>query len=491
MDDAPRHVLIVDPEATSIAYATVALAGMDVEAVATVPAALERVVGSTFDAVLFDPALGEDEDGALSLLHRFRTVAPDTVVVIWSAHPTVEFAVRAMRAGALDVLKQTSEGAQIRSVVERAIAHGALAREVRRLRGEVERARGLGEVIGQSALMRQLLAMIDRVAASDATVLIVGESGTGKELLARTIHRVGPRKDGPFVAFDCSALAPSLLEAELFGHEKGAFTGAGRSRRGLFREANGGTIFLDEIGDIDATVQNKLLRVLQEREIKPVGGDRPVSIDVRVVAATNKDLKALVARGQFREDLYWRLAVVPIQVPPLRERKEDIPLLAAHILARRRGAAKSFAGQETRYPTQITARALARLEAYRWPGNIRELENVLSRAAILCDGEMIRSHDLDMLGLDRPAGSPPARGDAEDRVELPAIDLERLGDGEGLKDVTDKAVRLVERAAIAAALRRDRNPALAARRLGISRASIYTKMKTYGLTIEGEASNRD
>ena len=294
-------------------------------------------------------------------------------------------------------------------MVERAISHGALAREVRRLRGEVERARGLGEVVGESALMRQLLAMIDRVAASDATVLIVGESGTGKELLARTIHRVGPRCDGPFVAFDCSALAPTLLEAELFGHEKGAFTGASRARRGLFREAKGGTIFLDEIGDIDASVQNKLLRVLQEREIKPVGGDRPVAIDVRVVAATNKDLKALVARGQFREDLYWRLAVVPIQVPPLRERKEDIPHLAAHILARRRGAAKSFAGSEARYPTQITAKALARLESYRWPGNIRELENVLSRAAILCDGEIIRSHDLDMLGP-RPAAGRERRG---------------------------------------------------------------------------------
>jgi transcriptional regulator with GAF, ATPase, and Fis domain len=314
-------------------------------------------------------------------------------------------------------------------------------------------------------------------------VLIVGESGTGKELLARTIHRVGPRADGPFIAFDCSALTPSLIEAELFGHEKGAFTGANRARRGLFREANAGTIFLDEIGDIDASVQNKLLRVLQEREIKPVGGDRPVQIDVRVVAATNKDLKSLVGRGQFREDLYWRLAVVPIQVPPLRERKEDIPLLAAHILAKRRGAAKSFAGNETPYPTQMTAKALARLQSYRWPGNIRELENVLSRAAILCDGETIRSHDLAMLGLD---ASTPTKAAAEDeRVEMPAIDLARLGDGEGLKELTERAVRAVERAAIAAALRSEKNPAGAAKRLGISRASIYTKMKTHGLAADG------
>jgi DNA-binding NtrC family response regulator len=483
VQNTPRHVLIVDADPGAVADATRALVGMDVEAVATPVAALERVVGSTFDALLLDPKLGEDDDGALSLLHRLRTVAPDTVVIIWSVHPTVEFAVRAMRAGALDVLKKSSEDVEIRSVIDRAISHGALAREVRRLRGEVEKARGLGEVIGQSALMRQLLAMIDRVAASDATVLIVGESGTGKELLARTIHRVGPRKDGPFVAFDCSALAPSLLEAELFGHEKGAFTGAARSRRGLFREANGGTIFLDEIGDIDASVQNKLLRVLQEREIKPVGGDRPVAIDVRVVAATNKDLKALVARGQFREDLYWRLAVVPIQVPPLRERKEDIPQLAAHILARRRGAAKSFAGQETRYPTQVTARALARLQAYRWPGNIRELENVLSRAAILCDGETIRSHDLDMLGLDRP--TTDQRVEKEERIDLPAIDIERLGDGETLKDITDRAVRSVERAALGAALKREPNPAAAAKRLGISRASIYTKLKAYGLGTDG------
>src|SRR3954470_7891079 len=480
--NAVRHVLVVDAGEDTAAYAMASLPGMELEAVATPAAALERVVGSTFDLVLLDPVLGDDDDGALALVHRLRTVAPHTVVVIWSEQPTVEFPVRAMRSGALDVLDKHADGVRIRTVVDRAIQHGALAREVRRLRGEVERARGLGEVIGESALMRQLLQTIDRVAASDATVLIVGESGTGKELLARTIHRVGPRSDGPFVAFDCSALAPSLLEAELFGHEKGAFTGANRARRGLFREAQGGTIFLDEIGDIDASVQNKLLRVLQEREIKPVGGDRPVAIDVRVVAATNKDLKALVARGQFREDLYWRLAVFPVQVPPLRERKEDIPLLAAHILAKRRGAAKSFAGGEVPYPTQITAKALQRLMSYKWPGNIRELENVLSRAAILCDGEMIRTHDLDMLGSGKTGAD---KGESDERIDLPTIDLSRLGDGDGLKDLTDRTVRAVERAAIAAALRRDRNPAIAARRLGISRASMYTKMKTYGLGADG------
>jgi DNA-binding NtrC family response regulator len=482
-----RHVLVADADPDGVVRARAALEGLDVEGVTTPVAALERLVGSAFDLLLLDPALGGEDDGALALVHRVRTVAPDTVVVMWSAKPTVNFAVRAMRSGALDVLSKTAEPAEIRSVVDRAIQHGALAREVRRLRGEVEKARGLGEVIGESALMRQLLQMIDRVATSDATVLIVGESGTGKELLARTIHRVGPRADGPFVAFDCSALAPSLLEAELFGHEKGAFTGAARARRGLFREANGGTIFLDEIGDIDASVQNKLLRVLQEREIKPVGGDRPVQIDVRVVAATNKDLKALVSRGQFREDLYWRLAVVPIQVPPLRERKEDIPLLAAHILARRGRASKSFAGGNgigARYPTQITAKALARLQTYRWPGNIRELENVLSRAAILCDGETIRSHDLDMLGLDPKAHR--SGSEETDRVELPAVDLDRLGDGETLKDITDRAVRAVERAALAQALQSERNPAAAAKKLGISRASIYTKMKTYGIGVDGE-----
>ena len=238
---------------------------------------------SAFDAVLLDPALGDDDDTALALLHRMRQIAPDTVVVIWSEHPTVEFAVRAMRAGALDVLKKTADVAEIRSVVDRAISHGALAREVRRLRGEVERARGLGEVIGESSLMRQLLAMIDRVAASDATVLIVGESGTGKELLARTIHRVGPRKEGPFVAFDCSRARARACSRPSCSATRRARSPA-PTARGAACSARPTAARSSSTRSATSTrrVQNKLLRVLQEREIKPVGGDRPVPIDVRV-----------------------------------------------------------------------------------------------------------------------------------------------------------------------------------------------------------------
>jgi two-component system response regulator HydG len=469
-----RRLLVVDPE-PQIARLVGLLVGDGylIDNAATGDAAIERVHAFPYDAALVELVLDDDLTGetGLAFLRRLRKTMPDLGAIAFTALPTVQTTVAAMRAGAFDVLRKTAGQGELRAAVERAVAHGDLSREVRRLRSEVERARGLGAIVGDSAPMRALLGMIERVASSDATVLIIGESGTGKELLSRTIHRIGPRAEAPFVAFDCSALAPSLLEAELFGHEKGAFTGAGKARRGLFREAHGGTIFLDEIGDIAPSVQNKLLRVLQEREIKPVGADRVVAIDVRVIAATNKDLRALVHRGDFREDLYWRLAVVPIQVPPLRERKDDIPLLAAHILARRRGAAKTFAGGEARYPTQLTPGALARLCAYSWPGNIRELENVLSRAAILCDGDKIRSDDLDLVGL-------PETGKSGGKLTAAAA----LAPGQTLKDLVDAATRDVEKSAIAAALEREGgSPARAARILGISRASIYNKLKEYGL----------
>jgi two-component system response regulator AtoC len=288
------------------------------------------------------------------------------------------------------------------------------------------------------------------------------------------------------VAFDCSALAPSLLEAELFGHEKGAFTGANRARRGLFREAHGGTIFLDEIGDIARACRTSCCACCRSAR-----SSRSAAIARRSRSTSawsrrpTRTCSALVARGIFREDLYWRLngGADPGAAAARAQGRHPAAGGPHPREAARRGEDRS-PETSARYPTQVTAKTRwQRLAAYRWPGNIRELENVLSRAAILCDGETIRSHDLDMLGLDREVGAMPK---AEiDRVELPPIDLERLGDGEGLKDLTERAVRAVERAAIAVALRRDPNPAAAARTLGISRASIYTKMKTYNLNVDG------
>lgn len=480
------RVLVVDNEPQIHRLAALLLGdGYRIDGARDAVEAIDHIHHAPYDVVLVDTEL-PDVDG-FDLLRKLKKLAPELAVILLTAQATVQDAVAGIRLGALDYLKKTASADELRTAVNRAAEHGTLTREVRRLRSEVARARGVIQLIGESPPMRQLITLVERVAHSDATVLIVGESGTGKELLSRTIHRIGPRADKPFVAFDCSALSPSLLEAELFGHEKGAFTGAGKARRGLFREAHRGTIFLDEIGDIAPSVQNKLLRVLQEREIKPVGADQVVEIDVRIVAATNKDLKAQVARGVFREDLYWRLAVVPIQVPPLRERGDDIPLLATHILARRRGAAKTFAGNEMLYPTKISPAAMARLRAYDWPGNIREMENVISRAAILCDGEEIRADDLELLGLSQDARYAPNRGTSDTRSSNPwqgqPVDASV---GRPLKKVVEEAVRLVERQAIADALERcDGSPAKAAKVLGISRASVYNKIKEYRLQTRG------
>lgn len=471
MSEPLKRVLVVDLEPQIHRLVHVLLGdGYQVVGVRTAAEALTAIHDTPFDVVLAEEELGDV--GGLDLLRKLRRQYPDLAVILLSGGARLSSAVEAMRLGAFDYLRKTVGAAELRSAVERGAEHGSLTREVRRLRSEVDRARGLGNMVGDSSSMRQLLSVAERVANSDATVLILGESGTGKELLSRIIHRLGPRSDKPFVAFDCSALAPSLLETELFGHEKGAFTGAGRARRGLFREAHGGTLLLDEIGDIAASVQNKLLRVLQEREIKPVGSDQFIPVDVRIIAATNKDLKAAVQRGDFREDLYWRLAVMPMQVPPLRERREDIPLLAAHILARRAGAAKNFAGDESKYPAKISARAMGLLRGYHWPGNIRELENVLSRAAILCDGQEIHSSDLEGAGLAAlsSAGSLP---------ELPELTSDA---GRSLKDILDETIRIIERKAIENALEKSAGSATrAARLLGISRATIYNKLHAYGL----------
>jgi DNA-binding NtrC family response regulator len=414
--------------------------------------ALGRLDDVAYDVVLTDLHMPPGPDG-IELMQRAQKRDLDVPFIVLTGHATVETAVHAMREGAFDYLRKTATADELRAVVQRAITHGRMAREVRRLRGEVAQARGVADrPVGSSVRVREVMALAERVAPSEASVLILGESGTGKELLARVIHRSSARREGPFVAFDCSALAPSLVESELFGHEKGAFTGAQRARRGLFREAQGGTLFLDEIGDVAPEVQNKLLRVIQEREIKPVGGDQFVKIDVRIVAATNKDLKAMAQAGRFREDLYYRLAVLPIALPPLRERREDIPELVRYFLARRRGAGPR--------PLRISDEALEQLARYAWPGNIRELENVVERAAILSDGVEIQAQDLP--SLEAHVAGPPAAG----------------ADARPLKARVADAVRAIERAAIVEALQAEAgSPTRAARRLGISRASFYHKLK--------------
>jgi two-component system response regulator HydG len=424
----------------------------------SVDEALAKLEDVAYDVVLTDLHLPPGPDG-IELIKQARARELDVPFIMLTGHATVETAVAAMKEGAFDYLRKTATGDELRAALQRALAHGRMAREVKRLRGEVAEARGLRDrPVGSSLSMREVLSLAERVAPSEASILILGESGTGKELLARVIHRASARRDGPFVAFDCSALAPSLVESELFGHEKGAFTGAQRARRGLFREAQGGTLFLDEIGDVAPEVQNKLLRVLQEREVKPVGGDTFVKIDVRIVAATNKDLKQMIANGRFREDLYYRLAVVPLELPPLRERREDIPELVRYFLGRRKGAGPR--------PSEIAPDALDKLATYRWPGNIRELENIVERAAILSDGKIIIARDIP------PLGSAPA----------PAPDLPAPADGT-LKERVATVVRAVERQAIVDALKSEGTPTKAARRLGISRASLYAKLKELEISI--------
>jgi DNA-binding NtrC family response regulator len=460
------RVLVVDDE-QSFPRLVRALLGEahTIDVVANVNDALARLDEVAYDIVLTDLHMPPGPDG-IELIRRAREKDVDVPFIMLTGHATVETAVDAMRHGAFDYLRKTASGDELRAAVARALQHGRMAREVRRLRGEVAEARGVADrPVGRSEKIRDVLALAERVAAADASVLILGESGTGKELLARVIHRKSPRRDGPFVAFDCSALAPSLVESELFGHERGAFTGAERARRGLFREAQGGTLFLDEIGDVAPEVQNKLLRVIQEREVKPVGGDAFVKIDARLVAATNKDLKALVASGKFREDLFYRLAVVPIELPPLRHRLEDLPGLVEYFLARRRGAGPR--------PTRMAPEALQRLVEYSWPGNIRELENVLERAAILSDGVEINAADLPELA--------PHVKTATTAITATATSGD---DKRPLKERVAEVVRDVERQAILDALKaEDGSPTKAAKRLGISRASLYTKLKELDIKI--------
>ncbi len=373
---------------------------------------------------------------------------PAIPILIMTAYSDVAGAVEALKAGAYDYLTKPLAFDVLKLALKRALDHATLKDEVRSLRHELAAAFGARQSIGQSPAMRQVRDLAAAIAPSEATVLITGESGTGKEVMARLIHANSARRNGPYVTVNCAALTETLLESELFGHEKGAFTGAEKRREGRFMAAHKGTIFLDEIGEIPLSMQVKLLRVIQEREIQRVGGDQPLKVDVRILAATNKDLAQEVAEGRFRQDLYYRLNVVALTLPPLRERREDIPLLAMHFL-------KIFAQRNGKGVKGFTPTAMDRLLKHSWPGNVRELENAVERAVVLLVGEYVSERELPptiVAGEEapRPASRP-------DFAHMTLEEIERLAVQDTLEQVGG-------------------NKSEAARRLGINRKTLLAKL---------------
>ena len=421
--------------------------------------AVELALHQPCDLVITDYKL-PGLDG-LEVLRRIKQQAAGSEVVVITAYGTIGLAVEAMQQGAADFITKPFSHEELRVKVEKTLQRLAERRELERvaaenlyLRQELEGRLNFGEIIGESPKMRELYATVQKVAPTDATVLIYGESGTGKELVARAIHRASRRSERPFVRVHCGALAEGVLESELFGHERGAFTGALRRKRGRFELAHTGTIFLDEVGDIPPATQLKLLRVLQEKEFERVGGEETLTVDVRIVAATNRDLAQLVKEGTFREDLYYRLHIVPIYLPPLRQRRDDIPALAAHFVAR---LAKEL-GKPQLHLEQAAVEQLCR---YHWPGNVRELENVLERAAVLADGQTIRAADLPPL-VGREVEQAVPQGDESLQLEPVLEKIERI---------------YLERAlAKARGVKTE-----AARLLGLKPSALYYKLAKYGL----------
>jgi two-component system response regulator HydG len=376
-------------------------------------AALERLQGGGIDLVVTDlkmPGLS-----GLELLRAARAIAPDLAVILLTAFGTVEEAVRAMREGAYDFLTKPFRREQLLRLIDKALERRELVKRNRELQQEIDVLRGRVRPIGVSPAFRQLMTLVEQVADSEATVLIQGESGTGKELVARAIHEGSRRRQGPFVAVNCAALPETLLESELFGYERGAFTGAAGRKEGRFELADGGTLFLDEVADLSPVTQPKILRVLQEGEFERLGGTRSVRVDVRIVAASNQDLAQLVKEKRFREDLFYRLNVITVHVPPLRERREDIRLLAEHFLA-------LYATKNNRKLAGFSAEALERLEAYGWPGNVRELENVVERVVVLARDGRIEAEALPpQVGGIKPA----SRSAILELIGVPLDEVER------------------------------------------------------------------
>ena len=442
-------VLIVDDDAANLASLGKVLRRekMQVREARNGKEALERLREEPATVVVTDfqmPGMN-----GLDLLKSIRALSPSTEVILITAYGTIEMAVDAMKQGAYDFVVKPFKRHDIVRPVRRALEKHALIEENRRLRDELERTLGVRKIIGQSAVMRDTLELVDQVAPSSATVLVTGESGTGKELIARAIHSGSSRHSKPFVAINCAAIPDSILESELFGYERGAFTGAVQRREGRFERAHQGTLFLDEIGEMAPHVQVKLLRVLQEGEIERLGGSHPIQVDCRIVAATNRDLAVEVQEGRFREDLYYRLNVITVELPPLRERPEDVPLLAHHFLTK-------YAEKNGKDMLGITTDAMSLLTGYKWQGNVRELENVIERAVVLAKGGQVTVAEL-------PSGV--RTGSSSTRtLSIPL--------GTPLEDV--------EKQLITETLRITKgDKRLAAQMLGIATRTIYRKLESW------------
>jgi DNA-binding NtrC family response regulator len=448
------RVLIVDDEPSMCETLDAGLApkGFDVTWTTSPNEALDRLAAAEFDVVLTD--LNMRSMNGIELCERVVANRPDVPVVVITAFGSFETAVAAIRAGAYDFITKPVKIDALALALERAAQHRTLREEVKRLRQMVADSRRFEDLLGASPAMRKVYDLLERIVDSDATVLITGESGTGKEVVAQALHRRGRRSQGPFVAINCAAMPEPLLESELFGHARGAFTDARAARTGLLVQANGGTLLLDEIGDMPLALQPKLLRALQERVVRPVGGDQEVPFDVRLIATTNRDLESAIDDGRFREDLYFRINVIHVAVPPLRARGSDVLLLAQHFLL-------GFAAESGKHVTGLSTAAAERLMAYTWPGNVRELRNCLERAVALTQYEQITVDDLPE--KIRAYHSSHVLVTSDDPSELvPLEEVERR-----------YILRVLEAF--------NGNKTLAAQTLGIGRKTLYRKLHQYGV----------
>jgi two-component system response regulator AtoC len=460
-----------DPGTSGLLHEVFLQEGYEVDVASSGAEALDLAARKPFDIVLSDVQM-PDLDG-IEVLRRLRRVAPDSTVILVTAYGTIEAAIRALHEGAFDYVRKPFKLDEVRLCVARAMERrrlrvttrggapagtgaGAFPAAASSASGSSKNGRQTRPIIGSHPAMVELFKLVSRVAGTKSSVLIIGESGTGKELIARTIHEASPRRDRAFVAVNCTTLSETLLESELFGHVKGAFTGAIERRPGLFLEANRGTVFLDEVGDMSLSMQAKLLRVLQEQEVKPVGGTETVPVDVRVVAATHQDLEALARSGRFRVDLYYRLHVVALRVPPLRERRDDIPLLANHFL-------REYGAIADRLIQGFSSPAMERLMAHSWPGNVRELENVVERAVALAPGSIVEESDLPEKLLANARGAKTV-----ERSERPTLD------------------EMIRRHVLEVLTQTQGNKSETARVLGVPRRTLYRMLERYGLP--GEAS---